>query len=254
MFELPTKPQSIAKILEEGIKLFVLCFPKVLLLILIDISLSILLHLLIPELNSSEPEVTIAAVMDSMVFLFLYMIAMLVLHTAIFYQIGAIISHSDKGSFDALLQALQKLLPIFLATWLYAFLVGIGLMVVIPGIFFAVSLRFFTPLILFENATVHEALQQSYQLVRGNWWQTAAILTVPLFAAMFISVMLSGIVEGFLMSSTTMIKDNVNFWIQIIYLTVDKLFNPLFYAIILMQYYDLKRRSKQHGFEKQFIA
>jgi hypothetical protein len=244
MFELPTKPRPTAKILEDGFKLFILCFPKVLPLALADAALSVLLYWLIPELNSPNFTILINAMADSMPYLFIYMIIMLLLQTAIFYRINAIITQSDMGNFDALLQAGKKLLPIFLATWLYTFLVGIGLMIIIPGILFAVSLRFFTPLILFDNATVFQSLQRSHQLVWGNWWRTAIILMVPLVISMSIGVIASTVADGIFADKLMT---------QFTYLTVDKLFNPLFYAIILLQYYDLKR-SQNEPVEKHFVA
>jgi hypothetical protein len=255
MPELPTQPQIIGKILDDGIKLFIRSFPKVLPFVLADALLSALLHLLIPELNSPKPAVLIAAVMDSLVYLFLYVVLMLLLQTAIFYRLGAILTQSDMGNVDALLQAVKKLLPILLATWLYTFLCGVGLLVIIPGIFLAVLLRFFTPLILFDNATVLESLLQSHRLVWGNWWHTAIVLTIPLLIIISVGIMSSVIVDGILTLSTTFTKEQINLLMQLTYGTVDKLLSPLFYAIILIQYYDLKRRSKQQGnVEKHFIA
>ncbi len=238
---LPTKPQSTAKILEDGFKLFILCFPKVLPLALADAALSVLLYWLIPELNSPDMTILINAMADSMPYFFLYIIIMLLLQTAIFYRINAILTQSDRGNFDALLQAGKKLLPIFLATWLYTFFIVIGFMVIIPGILFAVSLRFFTPLILFENVTVFQSLQRSHQLVRGNWWRTALILMVPLVISMFIGVIATTVASGIFADK----------WLeQVTYLTMDKLFNPLFYAIMLLQYYDLQSEPV----EKHFVA
>ncbi|RKZ53627.1 MAG: hypothetical protein DRR08_27215 [Candidatus Parabeggiatoa sp. nov. 2] len=255
MPELPTQLQLVAKILDDGIKLFIRSFPKVLPLALADALLSALLHLLIPELNSPQPAVLIAAVMDSLIYLFLYVVLMLLLQAAIFYRLSAILTQSDMGNVDALLQAVKKWLPILLATWLYTFLCGVGLLVIIPGIILAVSLRFFIPLILFDNATVLESLQRSHQLVWGNWWHTAIVLTIPLLIIISVGVMSSAIVEGILTLSTGFAKEQINLLIQITYGTVDKLLSPLFYAIILIQYYDLKRRNKQQGYvEKHFIA
>ncbi|OQY57355.1 MAG: hypothetical protein B6247_00535 [Candidatus Parabeggiatoa sp. nov. 2] len=218
MPELPTQLQLVAKILDDGIKLFIRSFPKVLPLALADALLSALLHLLIPELNSPQPAVLIAAVMDSLIYLFLYVVLMLLLQAAIFYRLSAILTQSDMG-------------------------------------ILAVSLRFFIPLILFDNATVLESLQRSHQLVWGNWWHTAIVLTIPLLIIISVGVMSSAIVEGILTLSTGFAKEQINLLIQITYGTVDKLLSPLFYAIILIQYYDLKRRNKQQGYvEKHFIA
>lgn len=253
MFEQPTNGQSPTKIIENGFKLFILCFSKVLPLVLADAALSSLLYLLIPELNSPDVVILINTMTNYLPYLLLYVVMMLFLQTAIFCRINAIITQSDMGNIDALLQASKKLLPIFLATWLYTFLVGIGLMLLIPGVIFAVSLRFFTPLILFDNATVINSLQRSHQLVWGKWWQTAIVLMVPLLISMTIGVMATLMVEGIM--SAIIAEQELNLLMQITYLTVDKLFNPLFYAIILLLYYDLKGENRlNERVEKQFVA
>ena len=256
MLELPTnQPQQIATILDDGIKLFLYSFPKVLPLVLADAFLSAMLHLIVPELNSPEPEVLIAAMTDSVVYLFFYAVAMLILQTAIFYRIGMIFTQSDTGNVPALLQGVKKLLPIVLATWLYTFLFGAGLLILIPGILFAVSLRFFTPLILFDNATVLESLLHSHKLVWGNWWHTAMVLLIPLMMIFSMALLSSIIVEIVLSSSTALATEQINLVIQISYKIVDKLLNPLFYAMIVVQFYELKRLTQSHHpVENQLIA
>ncbi len=256
MLELPTnQPQPVAKILDDGMKLFFYSFPKVLPLVLADVLLSAMLHLIVPELNSPEPAVVIEALTNSVFYLFFYAVAMLILQAAIFYRIGMIFTQSDSGNIPALLQGVKKLLPIVLATWLYTFLSAVGLLILIPGILFAVSLRFFTPLILFDNATVLESLQHSHKLVWGNWWHTAMVLLIPLTMIFSVALLSSMIVETVLNSSTTLAAEQVNLVIQITYKIVDKLLNPLFYALIVVQFYELKRLNQSHRpVENQLIA
>ena len=252
MFKLPTQPQLTSEILGDSIKLFFFCFPKVLPLILVDVVLSILLHLHLPPLTS-DVTVIIASMMDSFHVVCLYLLVALLLHTAIFYRIGAIINEFDMGNFDALLQAIKKFSPILLATVFYTFLVTIGFMVVVPGIIFIVSLQFFTPLILFEDAPVIESLQRSHKLVWENWFRTAIVLAIPFFFSMSMVGMLSGVVEE--LFRTTLVKEEILLLMQITSLSVDRLLLPFFYAVILLLYYDLKRRTKQYSQdEKHFIA
>ncbi len=252
MFELPNKPQPIFEIIEDGIKLFLFCFPKVLPLVLADAFFSVLLHLLIPELNSPEFNILMNALINFMGYLLLYMLVMLLLQIAIFYRIEAIIKHSDMDNFEALRLGVKKLLPILLATWLYTFLAGIGLMVLIPGVVLVVSLQFFTPLILFDNAGVLNSLQSSHRLVWGNWWRTAAVLMLSLLIIVLISMMSSTIVEVLL--GTIFAQDQINLLMQLTYLIVDKLLSPLFFGIILLQYYDLKRRTGQNEPAKKYFV
>ncbi|RKZ40752.1 MAG: hypothetical protein DRQ49_07355 [Gammaproteobacteria bacterium] len=254
MYKLPTQPQLLTKILEDSVKLFIFVMPKILPLVLADVVLSYLFHLVMPDLNSLEYTVIITTMMDSFIYAFLYMLITLVLHTAIFYRIGAMINQFDMGNLEALSQGIKKLGPIFLATGFYTFLVGMGLMAfVIPGAILAISLRFFTPLILFEDATAIDSLQRSHKLVWDNWLRTAIILSIPLSFTMFIGLTFSGLVEE--LFTTTFAKEQVELLMQLTYLTIDKLLTPFFYAIILLQYYDLKRRTQTpDSGNKYFIA
>lgn len=255
MFKLPTQPQSILSLLNEGINLFVFHFSKLLPLILIDVALSLWLHLWVPAINSPQPPVMIAAVQNHLSHLFLYSIVTLVLHTAIFYRIGLLIVQSDISNLQALFYSIKKLPPIFLATLLYFILAFLGLSLIIPGIFILVSLRFFTPIILFEQASVFDAFQKSHQLVWKNWWRTAVILMAPLLFSMFVGLMFSALVEGLLTMEATLQQAQIKLLVQLTYLTIDKLLTPLFYTVILLQYYDLKRRKQpSHSSETDFLA
>jgi hypothetical protein len=256
MFELPSQPQSTSQILETGIQLFKLCFFKVLPLALVDVVFKILLHVTIPELNSPEPAILASAVMDSIIYLFFYLLLLLLLQAAIFYRINAIMTQSDFGNLEALLQGLKKLLPLFLATWLYYFLIGIGLFaLIVPGIFLAIALAFFIPLLLFDNAPVFNSFKHSYQLVAGNWGRTVLILAFPFLFSISVGIFLTVIVENILNFSTTLAPEQINEFLQLTYITVDKLLNPLIYTFILVQYNDLKQRKKPFSpVNKQFIA
>ncbi|MCK5719650.1 MAG: hypothetical protein KAH84_06830 [Thiomargarita sp.] len=241
MFKLPTKPQLTGEVIKNSAYLFKLCFPKIFYFILIDIALSILFHISMPQINSLEPKTIMLAMEDSFIFITFYAVITVMIHTAMFYQIGMIAKQCDLGISVSLLKSLQKLLPIMLATILYLVLIGIGLMIIIPGIILAVSLRFFTPLILFENVSVMDSLKISYQLVRGNWLRTLVVLAIPLLFSMSLGIIISGLFTNILI-------------MQIVYLVVDKMLIPLFYAAILLQFYDLKLRNNLPIESNDFIA
>jgi hypothetical protein len=74
---------------------------------------------------------------------------------------------------------LPKVLPMLGATILFTIALMIGLcLLVIPGVILMVSLMFFWYLIVLEDQGAIASLRNSHKLVWGNWWRTAAILTV----------------------------------------------------------------------------
>ena len=245
MFELPTQPQSIEEIIHGGIKLYVFCLPKILFFIVGIISLAILLHLHFPQSASSTPTAFVETVMDYPLLFMGYTLLILWLQLTIFYRMGTILFDNDVGNSKALQVGLKKLFPLFIATVLYTVIVAIASLLIIPGLFLVISLWFFMPLMLFEQHTIFSAFTKSYRLVQGHWWRTAIIFTFPLFLPFLIGIILQGFLETLL--TATVHLEQLNWLIQLSYLVIDKLLTPLFYAIMLIQYHDLKKRHDPLG-------
>lgn len=75
------------------------------------------------------------------------------------------------------LDALKQILPVWpKAIWVQVIsgiLIGLAtLLLVLPGIYLAVTYIFVIPALLFNNKTGMEALKYSYALVKGRWWRT----------------------------------------------------------------------------------
>lgn len=255
MKDLFSQQKSINQLLDEGVKLFLTYFPKISLLIVATVIITIAMQLLIPELNAIDHVVVLETMMVHFWHLFLYTLILLVLQTAIFYRLGCLMTSTDQGDGEALWQGLKYLLPILLATWIYFLLVGMGLLIIVPGIIFAVSLRFFTPLILFEKMSLWQAFSQSHQLVWAHWWRTAIVLSFPILISFIVGILLTVLVKSFLLASTTLSKEEIFFWMQVTSAVSDKLLTPFFYIILLLQYEELKRYQQQNQrSEKDLLA
>jgi hypothetical protein len=260
MKELSSQPKPINQLLDEGIKLFLVYFPKISSLILATVILTILMQLWMPALNATDHNaidhsVVSEVIMANFWYFFLYAVVLLVLQTAIFYRIGCLMTATDQGDGEALWQGLKYLLPLLLASWIYFLLVGIGLLIIVPGIIFAVSFCFFTPLILFEKKSVMEAFSQSHRLVWKHWWRTAIVLGLSILISFMAGILLTIVVKNLLLVGTTLSQEEMTFWLQVTSAISEKLLTPFVYIMLLLQYEELKRyQQRSQHFQTDLLA
>jgi len=81
---------------------------------------------------------------------------------------------------------------------LFAIALVIGaILLIIPCLILMVSLGLCFNTALFEGKGPVDALSESHRLVWGNWWRTAAILTVG-FIIIFVIYLIAGVIIGVL--------------------------------------------------------
>ncbi len=82
-----------------------------------------------------------------------------------------------------------------------------GILCVLPGIFFAVTLALVYPIMMWENTGIFDAMTRSANLIKGNWWNTLGIVVIlalisyVLVFVLSLPVMITGIVIGATSSS-----------------------------------------------------
>ncbi len=243
MFALPKTPQPVMVLLELGLRLFRQSFMPSLPLLFMIALVSSLPALLIPNLYS-ENMLLKSEAFSSLLTVFPVQLGLLLwLYAAIFQQQAAYLAQQPLNPRQALLKVMPKIVPIYVACWGYSLIVGLGFVVVVLGILFAVSMSFFLLLILLEDNGIFESLRESHILVWGHWWHAAAVLILPLFVMTLsgltvVSLLQAGIAEG----QTPSVE--VLQWGQVIYNVVTSLLTPLVEATMLVLFHDLKLRKK----------
>jgi hypothetical protein len=92
---------------------------------------------------------------------------------------GAALAGKSVSAGEASLFAARRMLPGVLAAGIALMGVLAGLILfIIPGIWIAFSLSMVLPVIALEDARPSQALNRSFQIVRGRWWPTAGFLLV----------------------------------------------------------------------------
>lgn len=117
----------------------------------------------------------------------------------------------------------KYLLPIFLGSLLLGIGIMIGLvLLVVPGIFIAVSCSFYAFCIINDDLSIMDGLKRSYALVKNNWWVTFGYLIVVglvLGVISFVFSLIGGIfmfIGSFGIAIGTFITYSVSFIVSII--------------------------------------
>ena len=255
MFALATRPQSIGKTLDSGFKLFFAGFGKVIVLALVATLVANLPSLLLgTKAGEIDPE-ALRALGGKVLGLFLVVIIVATaLNTAILRRL-AVLGNGDAAD-DSMGKSIaigfKYLVPVFAGIILYGVAVGAGMiLLIIPGIFLLVSLYLFWPAIVVEGKGPIEALKRSHHLVRGNWWRTLTVMSIPIFllvafyfGAMFVFGIILGVTSGGDATAVTSTVEKSVFYLQLLQLPVNAVSLALFYAIVVVLYHDLKLRKE----------
>lgn len=128
----------------------------------------------------------------------LFFFASIIISIIIYYAIAKAtfenLNKRERSVSDAIVSVLKKIIPIFIAGIIYFIVVIIGIIaLIIPGIFLAIAFFFYGHSILLNNKGIFTSFEESYNIVKGNWWQV--------FTLYFILIIISalvGLLFGFL--------------------------------------------------------
>jgi hypothetical protein len=145
----------------------------------------------------------------------------------------------------------RKFLPALLALILYVLAMFVGLiLLVVPGLILMVSLMLAIYSVIIEDMGGYAAIKRSHQLVWGNWWKTAIVITVAflIYLAAFMALAGLGLALAWGMGLTT-IQDPAQ--LGGVYLVgylvinglVSMLLGPLLIAVTLALFNDLRLRK-----------
>ncbi len=169
---------------------------------------------------------------------------------AAYFKIGAIGNGSDLGVGSALQQALPRLPFVLIMMILFIIALALGfILLIIPCFILMVSLALCFNVLLFEGKGPVDALTESHRLVWGNWWRTAATLTVG-FIIIFVIYLIAGLIIG-VITPLLLIggggSDDVLLFSLISGLLVGVLMSllvtPFYISLAITIYWDLKLRK-----------
>jgi Uncharacterised protein family (UPF0259) len=124
---------------------------------------------------------------------------------------------------------------------LVAIVVGIGfILLIVPGLIFAVFLSMSVPAFVVERKGVTESMSRSWNLVSGSWWHVLGVI--------FVAAILAGVVNGILSA----IGGN-NFFLYWIFSAIGQILTAPFVALVsIVLYVDL--RIRREGLTAETLA
>jgi hypothetical protein len=253
----PTQPQGIGGVLDTTFQLYKasigVVWPLSLLMALIGSVPTLYLlfnDAAVPGVGASVGEilmdlvsdpVRVALALGTMVLTLLFMGAIYVKQ----YAVGV----SEECSFgQAISASLARLGSLVLMTVLFFVALAVGLvLLLVPGFILMVSLMLCTNLVLFEGKGAMAALLGSHKLIWGNWWRSAAMLTVVFILVMVVFAAVGAVIGVLAPLMSWNVEDPGTFGLitELVFNAVSNLlFTPFFTAALIALYWDLKLRKE----------
>lgn len=252
----PTQPQSIGGVLDTSFQLYKASLVKMIPLSLLTVVAGSPQSIYIFTQGGAGSATDPFAMLNMMrsggyiVAALIGMLGSMWMLSAAYLKVGAIGAGSDLGLAEVLAKALARL-PVVLVMAIMAgvaLLIGLILLVV-PFFILSVSLALCFSIVLLEDKGPIEGLSESHRLVWGNWWRTAAILTVG-FIIIFVFYLIAGLIIGVITpvlilggggTENVMLISMVSGLLIGVLMSV--LMTPFYVSLAISIYWDLKLRK-----------
>jgi hypothetical protein len=255
---LASQPQSIGKVLDDGFKFYLRTLVSILPLSFLAVIIPVVIMILFLGLDTYlslgsgqlDPATTdfqelLTAIGISAV---IAILSAVVFYTAMFYKLAGAAQDRAIGVGASLGLGLKAAIPLLITGILYSLAVGLGfVLLVIPGIIVMVSLVLYMPAYTMDNQGIIGSLKKSHNLVWGNWWRTLLILSVPTIILLVILGGIGMVFAALIGFSVTQGEGNFlqyQLMLEIAQYVVNVFLMPLFPALMIVVYHDLKLRKE----------
>jgi hypothetical protein len=241
----PNAPQSIGGVLDGGFKLYRESLSQAYVLAAIAALTTAPVSLLQPYVA----RVTVTAGLIGAGALGAVAMALIAvaLYAALVARIDAVARGASLSLREALAVGLRRTPAMFLS-WLFAgILIVVALcLLIIPGLIVFVWLLFAPAAVVIERLGPFASLSYSFDLVRGHWWRTAALLTIIGIVLTVVYLVFAVVVSIAVISDPTAIANGQAPWYVTLIVgpVLQAVIAPLTYSLMLAIYYDLRLRHE----------
>lgn len=141
----------------------------------------------------------------------------------------------EKKFMEAFQYGLSRLIPLFLTGLLLAVLnFGLFLLLIVPGVIFAVYWTFTPMVVLFRDKTGLDAMRESKAIVKGSWWRVFGYF----FSVGFIVYVLAAIIQ-FIFSLAYMsffLFSSAPFIVETLFMFINSFLSSLAAVFVLIFY------------------
>lgn len=163
---------------------------------------------------------------------FIFLIPWSFLRTGLMVHMHNLAIKHDQAFLSATLQVLKEWPPIYLSTLLYQLVTVVGLvLLIVPGIYFGILFFMYLPAVVFDKESVTQSFVKSAKLTYGSWWETLILMIAP-----------SGLIYIFRELMRSVFIQNI-FVLALIVIVLTFLLIPYSYALLLVQYNNLKNKK-----------
>lgn len=246
MYQRPSEPLSIGGVLDNGIQLYKASVVKTFPLALAAGLISSLpqIYTQITGLGSYET----ALLGDSMgsvlgVVLITSLLAMAAYLAVLSIQ-DAMSNNRTMAIDEAVLTGLTRLPAMLGASILYVLAIIFGMiLLIVPGIIISVYWILYAIAVVADRKGPVQSLGYSYQLIKGYWWRSATILGVlGIIAMVLYAALIMLVVGGVINAPGSEESTGLVIFTSLATALVSAAVAPLYYAILLVMYNDLKLR------------
>lgn len=255
MADLATAPQSIGGVLDSGFKLFTASFKQVFWLALA--AALIYAPFGIIARRYAEAPFSSAAIRGLWLPSIAFGIVALIVWSIILVRMNGVAHDRFVSVGEAFSVGLRRTPAVFVAGLLYSLASAIGtLLIFIPGFMIMVYWLFGPIAAVTERLGPIAGLGYSFQLVRGHWWRTAAVLTIIGIIALVVYVVLGLIAALAVAANLEQLAQGQMPWYLdfIVNPLLSAVASPLLYSLLLATFYDLKLRHEGGDLAERIAA
>lgn len=259
----PERPQSIGGVLDTSFQLYKASVLKVWPICLIAAISSTLPAIYMFTAGAGDPTNPFGAleVIGSPMYWVVYVFTLVLslwAAAALYAQQSGIGVDQDPGAGAALKDSLGRVPALFVMIILFSIALAIGLiLLVIPGLILMVSLILGANVLVLERKGPVESLKTSHSLIWGNWWRSAAILTVGFIIVMVVYVAI-GFAIGLAIPIAGVAGEDALLAISMSSILISALMTfllaPYYTALLIALYWDLKLRKQGEDLASRVAA
>ncbi|HLG38231.1 MAG TPA: hypothetical protein VI461_01140 [Chitinophagaceae bacterium] len=232
MFSYSTRVEKVSEVWSDSFKVYKEHFTKIVGLVFVANLISAVLQYFMPIDETSKGFATYGSGPLPVVLTLITLLIAVYFLAAIFHRYQGLVL-GQNPSFTVSLQFALKRYFVYLGAMIIAtILMGVGFIIlVIPGIFLAFLLAFTMPSVILDDKNVFSSIDYSSKLVWGNWWRNFVVLFIPGLILAVVNIALA-----------LLFTPNHMVVFLILNLILMSIAAPWIYAVLLVQYNDLKLR------------